>query len=104
MQAVRSIVDGESIGRSIESEASARDPVAVPPDDCSEIWAIVDVALQIVVTEHNVVEVARAIWRPQRSDDSSIIRQAYFYPVRIGEGKELSGAPIRGCPEWRTIH
>src|SRR6267378_4065706 len=102
VKAVRSIVYGESIGRSVERKASASDSVTVSAYDRAEVRTIVEISRQVVVPEDNVVEPSRAIRRSQRRDDAAVVCQRYSNAVPVCEREEFRCPPIDSSAERRT--
>ena len=58
---IRSVVGRQLIGLAVEREAAPGNAVAVPTDDGAKERAPLDVAVQVVESEHHVVESSGAI-------------------------------------------
>ena len=64
MEAVGAVVPGELAGDAVEGEAAVGDAVAAAADERAEIGRCLEIALQVVVAEHDVAR------RPRRSGTS----------------------------------
>ena len=102
VQTIRPVVHGEPIGRPIEGESAAGNPIAVATDDRAEVRGIAKVAAQTVVPEHDIVELTRAVRRLQRGDDAAVVRQPDFDTVGVRQRKQIDGPSVRRLAEWRA--
>src|SRR5207237_404229 len=53
VQAVRAVIDGEAVGRPVESESPAGNPIAVASDDRAEVRRVPKISAQAVVSEYD---------------------------------------------------
>src|SRR5439155_4424797 len=104
VQVVLAVVPRQRVRPSAEREAAPGDPIRVPPDDCPEIEARPEVAVQVVVPEYHVVQAPAAIGHAERNDGRAVGRDpGRGRPRGIPERIELDGSAVLGRSERRPL-
>src|SRR5690349_13794622 len=83
VQGILTVVARQRVLVSIEREFAVGDAVAVPPDERAEVWSRLQIAIQIVIAEHDVGEFARPVRHLERDHDPAVICNRSFYLVAL---------------------
>ena len=98
VQMICSDICGESIGRSVEYELRARDPVRAASHDRAEIPRIRPILLDRVAADHDVGPAPLPVGSQQRHDDAAVIGRAKLEAVRVLEREDV------GYGRWGTVN
>src|SRR5437867_6641481 len=100
MQMVLAIVLREPVLAAVQREPALRDPVAVTADDRAKVGPVVlQIALQVVETEHNIRQLAVAIRRLERNQYAAIVRDPGLNPMDIRQRVEFNRLLIGSLSE-----
>src|SRR4029079_19033753 len=73
VEMVRAVVGDELVRVPLERERALGDAVAVTADDGAEIRGRLQIAVEAVVAEDHVAQLARAVRHPQGDDDATVV-------------------------------
>ena len=76
VQMIRTDVRGELVGLSVQRKARVGNAVGATADDGAEVLGIVMVLLDVVEADHDIHQMACAVWREQRHDDAAVVGRA----------------------------
>ena len=102
VQVVVAIVGREVEVAAVDREAPFRDAVAVAADDGAEVARPCEVALEVVESQRDVAEAARAIARADRHQDRAVRDRAHLRAVHVRQREDLDGGAVRRGAERRA--
>ena len=101
MQRVHAVVRGERVAFAIERKFSVRNAVAVAANQRAKIRRRLDVAVQVVETQHDVGELAGFIRRLERRDDAAVSHDRRRHAVTVAQRIKFNGLAFRRLTEIR---
>src|ERR1035438_1381231 len=99
MQRIGAVVGCQRAGLALQRKFGAADAVAVTPHETTEVGTVGDVAVEIVITEHAVVEFAVLVRRLERLDDAAIGHDARFHSLAVAQSVNFDRCAVRHFAE-----
>src|SRR5690606_24236625 len=94
VQGIRPIVGGALVGRSVQRELGVADSVAVAADQRTKIGTALEISIDRLVPQRDIAECAIAVRYLQRSDDSTVVRDADFHAGSVAERVQFQGCAV----------
>src|SRR6266699_4013712 len=83
----------------VEGELSGPDAISVAPDDCAKIALIIYVAVERIVAEDHIGELAVAVRHFQRHHGSAIVGNGGLHAVLVRKHVEINRLAVGSFPE-----
>ena len=96
MQRVIAIILRQRVRLAVQREFSVRDSVPVSSNQCAKKSFVGEVAIEAVIAEHHIVELAGAIGDLERNDDPAEVGDRNFHALLIGQGIKIHRSPVAG--------
>ena len=95
VQMIRLIVGGERVGGSVQCELACANAVAVTTDQRAKIWAVRHIAVERVVAEHDIYQLAVLVRHLERRDDAAVGHDLGNGTVFVAQRVEIHGRSVR---------
>ncbi len=99
MQRVRRAVERQLIFHAVERESAARDAIAKPADQRSEMRLGSDVGGQLVKSQNHIRQLSIPIRNPQANDFAAVVGDLHADAVLVDEGVEIDFPPVEHFAE-----
>src|ERR1035441_7348844 len=93
------VVRRQRAGFAFEREFGAADAVAVAADERAEVRSGLEIAVQIIVAEHDIAEFAVFVRHFERLDDAAVGHDARFHSLAVAQGVNCHRRAVRGIAE-----
>ena len=104
VQVVGAVIERELIGAAVNRHLPAGDPVAEAADDGSEEPGFRQIAIQVVMADDDVVEMALSIRNFDRHQDDPVGDRPHFHPRSVREGEHFDGRSVGHRTKRRFRH
>ncbi len=94
VEVIGAVVERQVVRLPVDHNPPAGDPVAISADHGSEVAGLRQVAIQVLVTDHDVVEAPLPVRHLDRHEDDPVGDCPDFHPGGVGQGKELDGGAV----------
>src|SRR6185436_12367893 len=94
VKGVRSVVNGQLVGFSVERELPFSNAIAVTSDQAAKEMVALDVTLERVMAEHHVAELAVLVGHGERDDGASVSENARFGAVAVSQRAQVDGRSV----------
>ena len=81
MQRVRAVIGRERILLAVQRELTFCDTVAIAPHERAEVWRLLQIAIQVVVPEHDISHFSVSVGNFERHYDTAVVRDFRLGPV-----------------------
>ena len=95
MERVGTVIGCQRVGFAFERESGAANAIAITANQRAKIRTLGQIAIELVVTEHNVTQIALPVRHLERLDDATIGQDARFHPVRIAQRVNFHRPSVR---------
>src|ERR1035441_6062997 len=95
------VVRRQRAGFAFEREFGAADAVAIAADERAEVRSGLEIAVQIIVAEHDVAEFAVLVRHFERLDNAAISHDARLHSLGVAQGVNLDRRAVRHFAEGR---
>src|SRR6266850_1046112 len=104
VQCVVAVVLRDVVSNAIQNEFSVCDAIGVATYDGAEECFVGQVAVQLVVAQDHIVELAASVGYFEGDDDAAKVGDGGFHPVVVGQSVEIDRLPVFGFPERLFLH